>query len=260
MSSWKKVSKINQKPHRERHQPEARKSLGLLEKKQDYKARADDYNNKKKILKGLKQKALNRNPDEFYFHMVNSRIIDDEHHENVSKKEFTEEQLKLIHTQDLRYIVMKRTQEQRKIERLQSQLHLIDHNNEVFNEHTYFINDSDNEKNSHEYLNEKLAADSDLLNYKSNILSLEKIRELKICEDDIKIAKELRKERDKLYKELAKRIDREYELALIQRKLELDRFLKQSQNMVHNYLKPNRISKGSVSKAPIYRWKYQRTH
>ena len=67
MSSLKKY--LKQRPYRERAQPKGRKRLGLLEKKKDYKKRAVNYHFKQYRLKSLREKAANRNPDEFYFGM-----------------------------------------------------------------------------------------------------------------------------------------------------------------------------------------------
>ena len=50
-----------------------RRRLGRLERKKDYKARADDFHRKEKALGALQRKAEERNPDEFYFGMEHSR-------------------------------------------------------------------------------------------------------------------------------------------------------------------------------------------
>lgn len=64
---------VHRRSHRERAQPEERKRLGLLEKHKDYSLRAKDYNKKKATLKSLRQKAADRNEDEFYFGMLSRR-------------------------------------------------------------------------------------------------------------------------------------------------------------------------------------------
>lgn len=96
-----------------------------------------DFNEKKDALKLLHKRALNRNPDEFYFHMVRSGMKDGEHIEKPKEDECTPEQLKLMQTQDLKYIAHKRHVEAKKIEKLQSELHLIDV--EKSNTHTFFV-------------------------------------------------------------------------------------------------------------------------
>ena len=75
-----KAAKAAGRNHHERSQLSSRKHLGLLEKKKDYRERARDFNKKKKAVKRLQQKALNKNPDEFYFHMINSRLEGGEEH------------------------------------------------------------------------------------------------------------------------------------------------------------------------------------
>ncbi len=144
MSSLSNAVK-SQKTHRERRQPEARANLGLLEKKKDYRLRAKDYNDKKRVLKRLRQKALNKNPDEFYFHMSNSKLVDGVHKEKSKEEELTPEQVKLLQTRDLTYIISKRTAEKRKIERLQATLHLLDVEGKASNKHTFFV-DTEREK------------------------------------------------------------------------------------------------------------------
>ena len=137
--SLNKASKSQSKPYRERHQPQDRNHLGLLEKKKDYKLRADDYNNKKQVLKHLRKKALNKNPDEFYFHMSNSKIVDGGIHRDLLSKKSkskdgggtttnanTADQIRLMQTQDYKYVSMRRVMEQKKIEKLKGALHLLD--------------------------------------------------------------------------------------------------------------------------------------
>lgn len=78
---FNKAHKLAQRLHRERRQPEARKKLGYLEKKKDYKKRAQDHHAKAERIKKLKNKAQQRNPNEFHFHMINARVVDGVHYD-----------------------------------------------------------------------------------------------------------------------------------------------------------------------------------
>ncbi|CAA9991273.1 u3 small nucleolar rna-associated protein, putative [Plasmodium knowlesi strain H] len=74
MSSYKNV--IPKRSYQERGQAKERLHLGELEKKVDYGKRREIYKKKKKIENVLKEKIMNRNPDEFHTGMVHSRITD----------------------------------------------------------------------------------------------------------------------------------------------------------------------------------------
>jgi hypothetical protein len=45
----------------------------VLEKHKDYVLRAKDYHSKQERLKAFREKAYFKNPDEFYFKMINSK-------------------------------------------------------------------------------------------------------------------------------------------------------------------------------------------
>jgi U3 small nucleolar RNA-associated protein 11 len=99
--------------------------MGNLEKKKDYKQRATDYQEKQKRLKELHKKALERNPEEFYFHMKNSKTLDGVHIEKPEEDDDSEAQRVLLASQDLRYVNFKLGLEQKKIEKLKSHLHML---------------------------------------------------------------------------------------------------------------------------------------
>jgi U3 small nucleolar RNA-associated protein 11 len=97
---------IPRRAHRERAQPLSRKKFGLLEKHKDYIERSQDFKKKKNYINNLKKKASERNPDEFYFKMHNSQIVNGLH-TNLTKS-LDHDTIKLLKTQDLNYIIYKK--------------------------------------------------------------------------------------------------------------------------------------------------------
>ena len=124
MSSWKNAHKSHRRIHKERSQPRARKHLGLLQKHKDYLLRARNYHRKQDLLKILREKAQNRNPDEFYFRMISEKTTDGKHVVDKDEK-LSKDELKLLRSQDLKYINFKLAGEKKKIERLRAEVQLI---------------------------------------------------------------------------------------------------------------------------------------
>ncbi|KAK0085373.1 hypothetical protein PV325_005324 [Microctonus aethiopoides] len=251
MSSWKKAAKTGQKTHRERHQPESRKHLGLLEKKKDYVLRAKDYNEKQAILKSLRKRVLNKNPDEFHFHMINSKIKDGIHREKEKKDEHTPDQIKLMETQDLKYIAYKKNIERKKVDKLQSELHMIDAANDTQNKHIFFADD-DEEVDSFD-LAKRLDTHPALLSRRTNRPRLSDLERMKLPDIDEATMAKIEQQKHMAYSELRKRIERERELTIVQQKLEIRRALKDK-----TMQNPKVIRPGTKTAPPIYKWKFQR--
>lgn len=251
MSSWRKAAKASQKAHRERHQPEARQHLGLLEKKKDYIARARDFQEKQATLKLLRKRALNKNPDEFHFHMINSKIVDGVHREKDKEDQHTPQQIQLMETQDIRYVSHKRNIEAKKINKMQSELHMIDTANEARNQHIFFLENNREMENFD--LAKKLDTHPALLSRRTNRPRLSTIKSMNLPELDERTRAKLEQRKHMAYKELEKRIDREREMTIVQEKLELRRMLKDKK-----IKKPKLVKPGSKDAAAIYKWKFER--
>ncbi|XP_059611924.1 probable U3 small nucleolar RNA-associated protein 11 [Phlebotomus argentipes] len=208
---------MSQKVHRERHQPESRKQLGILEKKKDYKVRAQHYKETRETIKILKKKALNKNADEFYHHMINQKPKRDfaDFGEWKPKEKVTEESL-LLKTQDLKYLTSRRTMETAQINKLSSQLHMVD-SELARNKHTFFV---DKDEFKHFDVAKRLNTHPRLLGNKTNRLTLEQIEkmgDLDVSEEDIQAINALKR---KSYKMLKERIDREKQISEAHLKLE----------------------------------------
>eukprot|EP00762_Andalucia_godoyi_P006079 ANDGO_08784.mRNA.1 hypothetical protein len=156
MSSWKKYAP--NKEHRERSQPYKRRKFGLLEKHKDYVQRARDYHRKQDTIHALQEKAFSKNPDEFYFSMKKSRVVDGVH-QTVEKDVVDHEDLQHLKEQDRVYLSFKNKIEKAKIDRLQSNLHFIGETPR--NQQTFFVESVDDLKRFD--LSERLSTSAELL-------------------------------------------------------------------------------------------------
>lgn len=64
---------LHRRNHKERSQLAHRSRLGILEKHKDYVLRARDFHSKKDRITRLRQKAADRNKDEFYYGMTRQK-------------------------------------------------------------------------------------------------------------------------------------------------------------------------------------------
>ena len=185
---------IPKRKYRERSQFERRKKKGFLEKKKDYKIRAEDYHKKEAKYKKLKEAARTRNPDEFYHRMLKAKIIDGEHIEFADEKTLQD---KIIsNTQFINLVNFKKSQIEKEKEKLKVDLQL---NSDLFkgkkckkilfydNEDEVLSDDILNKKRERD--NEEFKFDKDKINkYKQKVKN---VKQLESISQGLKEQKEL---------------------------------------------------------------------
>ncbi|EPT01557.1 hypothetical protein FOMPIDRAFT_1161445 [Fomitopsis schrenkii] len=113
---------LHRRNHKERSQLAHRAKFGILEKHKDYVLRARDYHSKKDRITRLRQKAAERNKDEFYFAMNRQKTRDGVHIQDRGNEALPTDIVKVLKTQDENYLRTMRTAGLKKIEKLKNQL------------------------------------------------------------------------------------------------------------------------------------------
>ncbi|CAH3187984.1 unnamed protein product [Porites evermanni] len=249
MASFEKAKKSYQRFHKERGQLKSRKQYGLLEKHKDYVLRARDYHSKQNRLKILREKALNRNPDEFYFKMIRNKTNDGVHTIK-RKKKHTADALKLMKTQDLNYINSKRSMEAKVTHIVFISGVLRKEDQEAFGcLVVYLFVDTKKEAQSFSAAT-YFDTVPELVSRTYNRPKKETLKNHLIQVPDDHIVQKLEKQRRRCYDELRGRIEREKKIRKISEELELQKNLMGKGRRV-------KIQKDEKS-APIYRWKKER--
>lgn len=254
MSSFANAHKSVKRTHRERAQPAARGSFGLLEKRKDWKKRRDDFHRKEKTIKALRSKADKHNPDEFYFGMINSKTKDGVHQgEREGKTHFTAEEIKLLKSQDLNYVNLKRVQEARKADKLKEGMAFMgaakSRSKKAPNQHTVFVDSAKEAANfdAEAYFD----TPAELLNQPHLRPRKETLRTTPIEPGTSRALKKSAKSQAKAYEELAQRLEREEKLTRVADGLQMER----------NLMGKGRRAKirAASEKGPaVYKWRKER--
>jgi U3 small nucleolar RNA-associated protein 11 len=194
---------IPKRKFRERSQLEKRKKLGFLEKKQDYKIRAEDFHQKEKRYKKLKEEARLKNPEEFYFKMAKSKLVEGEHYKARDEKDLD----KKIGAQNklLNLVNFKKSMQLKEKEKMSLDLQLHAENNQSTHQ-IFFDSEEDFVKFD---AAEHFDTNQKLLGNKMNRLRTSQLQKLDLDnnEEYIKTMQSQKKNRFKILSEKIKNID-----------------------------------------------------
>jgi len=210
LASMKNV--IPKRKYRERSQPEKRKHLGLLEKKGDYKLRAKDYHAKEDKINQLKTKARLRNPDEFYFKMVNSKVEDGRHVEYLHNDDDDDEESiaknkefkKVMITQGANAVKLQKYRDSSKVRKMKAEMQLLDFPKE--NKHTIFVDNLKKFENFNPV--EHFNTVPELLDQPYNRIKKEQLENVELNANDVNVGRLAEKVKAG-YKKLADKMENE---------------------------------------------------
>lgn len=233
-----------------------------------------DYQWKEKRINLLRKKALDKNPDEFYMHMINSGLKNGTHFEKRKDGHDTLEQMMLMQSQDRNYVQYKLSVEMKKINRLKSSLHLLDVEEKPKNKHTFFVHTKEEAKCFD--VAKKLNTHPSCLETMYNVPTIEKLKKMDPIDDGLTIENG-QIEKEKSYKELTKRLEREKQLKALLEKMETKKHIMVSILKIHHKKhdlvitvltffqnqnkrngQPVKMKEGTEYTAPQFKWAQQR--
>ncbi|KAK9865091.1 hypothetical protein WJX84_010703 [Apatococcus fuscideae] len=249
-SALRKV--IKRRTHKERSQPSERSKFGLLEKHKDYKQRATNYHAKQDAIQNLQQKADERNPDEFYFAMEKSRTRGGVHKSSHGQpNKYTHAQLVSMKTQDIGHVRQQSQAEAKKLDHLQSRLHMLGAPAE--RRHHVFMDNAASARSFDPA--QYFETDESLLErtYNRPRLSQLEAADLAPTSEDAPQAAELaEKRRASVYQQLLDRQQRHQQLATLAADMTMQKELMAGGGV--RKLK----AKGNSDAKPVYKWKRER--
>jgi len=133
---------VRKRVHLERHQPAERKRFGFLEKHKDYVKRAKDFHRKEEVIKKLHRKAFFKNEDEFAFGMISHKR--NKVGELEAKKHLSNDELRLLDSQDARYVGMREVMDRKAVKKQAECLHFLDAAKP--NRHILFVEEEEEEE------------------------------------------------------------------------------------------------------------------
>ncbi|KAH8698813.1 small-subunit processome [Talaromyces proteolyticus] len=156
MSSMRNA--VHRRQHRERGQLEGRGKWGILEKHKDYSLRAQDYNLKKQKLGRLREKARDRNVDEFAYGMLSDKNARQGKHGTREASSLSHDTVKLLKTQDAGYLRTVGEKARREMEKLEQEVKLQKSMMEVLGEGKKGGADDEEEEEEEDDFDEDLRA------------------------------------------------------------------------------------------------------